>query len=66
MRVAKAFRGAQLLGLCQVLDPEILSFDVQCIAFSWLKDGFPEVQDDIRLILLRKFHCCRVNHIGRV
>jgi hypothetical protein len=66
MRVAKAFRGAQLLGLCQVLNPEVISLNVKCIAFPWLKDRLTEVQDDIRLILLREFHCCRVNHSGRV
>ena len=50
MRVAQAFRGAQLLGVYQVFNPEVLSFDVQCIAFPWLQDRFPEVQDYIRLV----------------
>jgi hypothetical protein len=46
-RVTQAFRGAQLLGLYQVFNPEVLSFDVQCVAFPWLQDRFHEVQDDI-------------------
>jgi hypothetical protein len=50
MRVAQAFRRAQLLGVYQVFNPEVLSFDFQCIAFPWLQDRFPEVQDDIRLV----------------